>query len=147
MGGTSAVKLLLDTHIWLWSALDPSRLSRRVSGVLEDPHNEVWLSSISVWEALVLARKKRLHLEPTPEQWTRKALRELPVNEAPLTHEVAILSETITSGVIDPADRFLLATAMVYELTFVTADKSLIKSRQVPILANTGGSAPAAPSS
>lgn len=137
------MKLLLDTHIWLWSTLDPTHLSRRVSAALEDPHNEVWLSSVSVWETLVLARKKRLHLEPTPEQWMRKALRELPVKEAPLTHEVALLSETVKLAHLDPADRFLLATAMVYELTFVTADKRLIRGRQVPVLANTGGAAPA----
>ena len=46
--------LLLDTHIWLWSALDPSRLSKRVKDALEDPSNELWLSPISVWETLVL---------------------------------------------------------------------------------------------
>jgi len=40
------VKLLLDTHIWLWGALDPTRLSRRVRSALEDPQNEVWLSSL-----------------------------------------------------------------------------------------------------
>ena len=136
------MKLLLDTHIWLWSALDPRHLSRRVSLALEDPQNEVWLSSISVWEALVLARKKRLLLEPSPEQWMRKALRELPLKEAPLTHEVAVLSETVKIGHADPADRFLVATAMVYELTFVTADKRLVRSRHVPVLANAGGSAP-----
>ena len=136
------MKLLLDTHIWLWSALDPSQLSRRVSEALDDPKNELWLSSISVWETLVLARKKRLHLDPTPEQWVRKALRELPVKEAPLTHEVAILSETVKTSHADPADRFLLATAMVYELTFVTADKRLVKGRQVPVLANTSRKQP-----
>ena len=132
------MNLLLDTHIWLWSALDPSRLARRVRTALEDPNNERWLSSVSVWEALVLARKKRLVLEPTPEQWTRIALRDLPLKEAPLTHEVALRSETIRPTITDPADRFLLATALVYDLTFVTADRRLIRNRQVPLLGNTG---------
>lgn len=130
------MKLLLDTHIWLWSALDPTHLSKRVLRVLEDARNELWLSPITVWEALVLARKKRLVLEPTPEQWIRRALRELPLREALINHEVAVRSETITLGHDDPADRFLLATALVYDLTLVTADKRLIKNRQVPILAN-----------
>lgn len=129
------MNLLLDTHIWLWGALDPSRLTQRVSRALEDPQNELWLSPMSVWETLVLARKKRIVLGPTPEEWTRRALRELPLREAPISHEVAIRSEAIKLGHDDPADRFLVATALVYELTLVTADRRLVRSRQVAILA------------
>ena len=53
------MKLLLDTHIWLWMALDSKRLAPRVGKVLDDPKNELWLSSISVWELTVLCRKGR----------------------------------------------------------------------------------------
>lgn len=130
------MKLLLDTHIWLWSTLDPSRLSKRVRRALEDVHNELWLSSMTVWEVLVLARKKRVVLEPTPEQWIRRALRELPLREAPLNHEVAIRSETITLAHGDPVDCFLVATALVYDLTLVTADRRLLRNPRAPTLAN-----------
>jgi PIN domain nuclease of toxin-antitoxin system len=130
------MQLLLDTHIWIWSALDPTRLSKRVKLALEDRHNELWLSPMSVWETLVLARKSRLVLESTPEQWVRRALSELPVREAPISHEVAIQSEALRLGHKDPADRFIVATALVYELALVTADKRLVKSRQVRVLAN-----------
>ena len=130
------MKLLLDTHIWLWSALEPARLSKRVSRALDDSTNELWLSPMSVWEALVLARKKRVALEPSPEQWVRRALVELPIHEAPVNHEVAIRSETITLGHNDPADRFIVATALVHDLTLVTADRRLLKGRHVPTLAN-----------
>ncbi len=51
------MKLLLDTHIWLWSALDPARLSRRVAAALENPTNELWLSPISLWEVLTLCNR------------------------------------------------------------------------------------------
>ena len=130
------MKLLLDTHIWLWSALEPARLSKRVSRALDDSTNELWLSPMSVWEALVLARKKRVALEPSPEQWVRRALVELPIHEAPVNHEVAIRSETIRLGHNDPADRFIVATALVHDLTLVTADRRLLKGRHVPTLAN-----------
>jgi PIN domain nuclease of toxin-antitoxin system len=132
------VKLLLDTHIWLWSALDPARLSKRVRVALDNRENELWLSPMSVWETLVLARKKRVIFESTPEQWVRRALNELPVREAPMTHEVAIQSEALRLHHKGPADRFVIATALVYQLTLVTADKQLAKSRQVPVLANAG---------
>ena len=130
------MKLLLDTHIWLWSALEPARLSKRVIRALDDSTNELWLSPMSVWEALVLARKKRVALEPSPEQWVRRALAELPIHEAPVNHEVAIRSETITLGHNDPADRFIVATALVHDLTLVTADRRLLKGRHAPTLAN-----------
>ena len=130
------MKLLLDTHIWLWSALEPARLSPRVQRALEDRANELWLSPISVWETLVLASKRRLVLQPGPGQWLRRALGELPLQEAPINHEVALLSEAIGLKHRDPADRFLVATALVYDLTLVTADTRLARSRQVPTLAN-----------
>ena len=107
------MRLLLDTHIWLWSALDPSRLSKRVSRTLDDEKHELWLSPMSVWEVLILSRKKRVVLDPTPERWVRPALDTLPIHEAPLNNEVAIRSETIRLGHDDPADRFLVATALV----------------------------------
>ena len=130
------MRLLLDTHIWLWSALDPGRLSKRVKAALEDRSNELWLSPVSVWETLVLARKRRLILESSPEQWVRRALGELPVREAPMTHEVAIRAEGLRLGHKDPADRFIVATALVYDLTLVTADKRLVKGRLVSVLRN-----------
>ena len=130
------MRLLLDTHIWLWSALEPARLSARVRRVLDDSKNDLWLSPISVWEALVLARKKRVILEPSPEQWVRRALAQLPLHDATMNQEIAIRSETIVLGHDDPADRFLVATALVHDLRLVTADRRLINSRQVPTLAN-----------
>ena len=47
-------KLLLDTHIWLWSTLEPQRLTRRVDKALRNPVNELWLSPVSVGELVVL---------------------------------------------------------------------------------------------
>ena len=52
------MKLLLDTHIWLWSLSDPKRLGRRVVQHLKDEANELWLSPISAYEALTLHHKK-----------------------------------------------------------------------------------------
>ncbi len=62
--------------------------------------------------------------------------RDLPIHEAHLTHEVAIYSETLKLRFDDPADRFLVATALVHGLTLVTGDRRLLKSRHVPTLSN-----------
>ena len=59
------MRLVLDTHIWIWSLTDPGQLTPKVALALEDRDNELWLSSISVWEFLVLVRKNRLRLNRT----------------------------------------------------------------------------------
>jgi PIN domain nuclease of toxin-antitoxin system len=56
------MKLLLDTHIFVWINLNPSRLSRRASKVIADSRNELWISPVTTWEILFLHRKGRLTL-------------------------------------------------------------------------------------
>src|SRR5437867_8048496 len=130
------MRFLLDTHIWIWSEAVPSRLARRVSRDLDDPKNEIWLSPVSTWEVLLLARKGRLHLTPGPESWVRTALTKSRLREAALNHHVALLSAGLKLPHQDPADRFLVATALVYDLTLVTEDERLLRARCCPILAN-----------
>jgi PIN domain nuclease of toxin-antitoxin system len=131
------VKLLLDTHIWLWGLLEPSRLGRRTATALDDPANELWLSPISVWEALMLAERGRVALVPDAERWVRASLERLPFREAPLNAEVAMVSRALRIPSNDPADRFLAATARVYDLTLVTADARLRRIPHVTVLPNT----------
>jgi len=60
------MKLLLDTHIWLWYLLGDERLSLQLQTVISDPNTELWLSPISIWETLILAEKGRISLQPDP---------------------------------------------------------------------------------
>ena len=130
------MKLLLDTHIWLWSLLDTERLSPRVDKALRDPGNELWLSPISVWEALLLESRGRLELDRAPDAWVDEALRTAPMKEAPLTWAIARTSVGVELPQRDPADRFLAATAMALDLTLVTADERLIGHESFRALAN-----------
>jgi PIN domain nuclease of toxin-antitoxin system len=130
------MRLLLDTHIWVWSALDRSRLSGRLIAALENPQNELWLSPISLWEVQTLCEKKRLTLRPNPQAWIANALHAIPMREAPVTYQVAEETARVQLPHRDPADRFLVATARVFDLTLVTADQQLIHARQVPVLTN-----------
>ena len=100
------------------------------------PGNELWLSPISIWETVTLCEKGRLSLEGGAAEWISKAMRGVPMTEAPLTAEVALETASVRLAHRDPADRFLVATARVFGLTLVTADWRLIDSRQTPVLAN-----------
>ena len=130
------MKLLLDTHIWVWSTLEPQKLSRRMKAYLEDPDNDSWLSPISVWEVLTLVSKQRLRLEPDAFVWIRTSIASASLTDAPLTHEVALASMEMRFTHKDPADRFIAATAKVYGLTLVTADTRLGATPGIKVLLN-----------
>jgi PIN domain nuclease of toxin-antitoxin system len=130
------VKLLLDTHIWLWSLLEPERLTPRVARQLTAPANELWLSPISTWEAMLLIRAGRVESPDDPRRTVERLLAAIPAREAPLTHEVAVESVLIELPHRDPADRFLAATARVFDLTLVTADDRLLGSPGFAVLPN-----------
>jgi PIN domain nuclease of toxin-antitoxin system len=137
VGSPSRLRLLLDTHIWLWTLIDRARLSGEVAREIEAAENEIWLSPISLWEVLVLVEKRRIRLNgKDPVRWISDGLQALPLREAPLTNEVAIQSRIVRLPHDDLADRFLAATARVYGLTLVTADERLLGSREFRTLAN-----------
>lgn len=127
------MKLLLDTHIWLWMWLEPARLTSRVQQQLQNPANELWLSPISTWEALLLQAKGKVKLNDPPEIWVAQVMQEF--QEAPLTHEIVLVSRQLQLHG-DPADRFLAATAKVLDLTLVTADAKLLSLSDISTLAN-----------
>ena len=126
--------LLLDTHIWLWSLLDPDRLGDSARHALQSGENELLLSPVSVWESLLLAERGRVVLNPDPHRWLRKAMSISPVTEVPLTIDVAIASRTVDLEHQDPADRFIAATAKVHSLTLVTADTRLLRCSDIELL-------------
>lgn len=128
------MKLLLDTHIWIWSLLEPSKITPRIAKALENPANEKWLSPISVWEFRVLVEKGRVKLNMGFEEWIAQAFTESSPREAPLTTEVVLALSKIQLPHRDPADAFLAATAKVFQLTLVTADTRLRAARCISFL-------------
>ncbi|HWX53203.1 MAG TPA: type II toxin-antitoxin system VapC family toxin [Verrucomicrobiae bacterium] len=127
------MKLLLDTHIWLWSVMEPKRLGPRTARELNLPENELWLSPVSTWEALLLARKGRITLQGDLDTWFSDATAN--TKETPLSHEIVIAAHRLQMHA-DPADRFLAATAQVLGLTLVTADEKLLGLGDIKSLAN-----------
>ena len=130
------MNLLLDTHIWLNAHLAPKRLSQRVRRELSSSKNTLWLSPLSVWETLLLVEKGRIKLDRPATQWIAESLRVSPMQEASLTFEVALASDSVVLPHGDPVDRQLVATARAYSLTLVTSDENIIDAGAVPVLAN-----------
>jgi PIN domain nuclease of toxin-antitoxin system len=128
------LRILLDTHIWLWSFREPQRIGPGLKRHLKSPDNELWLSPVSTWEALVLLRKGRIAIYQPASDWVA----ELTANfrEAPITHEIAMAAENLPFEHRDPVDRFLAATAKVLGLTLATADTKLLGLGDIATIAN-----------
>jgi len=127
------MRLLLDTHIWLWVVQDPKRLGKRLLHELKNEANELWLSPISTWEVLTLNFKGRVRLHGDLAEWLERAT--AGTHEAPLTHEIALAARQLSLHQ-DPADRILAATAQVLDLTLATADERLLGLGDIRTLAN-----------
>jgi PIN domain nuclease of toxin-antitoxin system len=130
------MKLLLDTHIWIWSVSEPQRLSKRVAQALDDASNQLWLSPVSIWEAKLLHRKGRLKVREGFSTWLSRALTITSFTEAPFTFDVAETLSGINLPQADPADLFLAGSAKVFGLTLVTSDRNLIRAGEVSVMEN-----------
>jgi PIN domain nuclease of toxin-antitoxin system len=123
----------MDTHIWLWLVDDPDRVGRRTMQELKSANNELWLSPISTWEILTLHQKGRIKLHGDITEWVAQAVSATKL--AAFTHEAALAGREFPFD-MDPADRFLSATALVFDLTLVTADERLLGLGNIKTLAN-----------
>ena len=130
------MKLLLDTHIWIWAVTRPEKLSRRVRREIPKATNELYLSPVSIWEAHHLERRGRLSLKLSFPEWIDGALAQVPVREAPFTFPVAAAASRIELPQSDPGDIFLAATASVFDLTLVTNDSQLLACSWLKTLPN-----------
>ena len=127
------MRILLDTNIWLWMVREPEKIGANLRRELK-AGEELWLSPVSTWEALVLVRKGRVHLQQDVQTWLQEVT--APFREAPFTHAIAFESERLPLPHRDPADRFLVATAKVLGLTLATADTKLLGLGDIATLAN-----------
>ncbi|ELR98532.1 type II toxin-antitoxin system VapC family toxin, partial [Gloeocapsa sp. PCC 73106] len=116
---------LLDTHIWIWYLLGDERLSETLRSAIANENNEVWLSPISIWETLILVEKGRINLSPNAFTWIQNSLQQLDTQEALLSYDIALLSRQLKLEHQDPADRFIVATAIHLRLILATVDKRL----------------------
>ena len=130
------MKLLLDTHIWIWALESPEKLSRSVRRQIEHAGSEIYLSPVSVWEAHLLEQRGRLRVRRSFREWLKQVSTRVPLREAPFNFAVAEEAAGIRLPQSDLGDVFLAATANVFGLTLVTADAQLIECEWLKTLAN-----------
>ncbi len=115
--------LVLDTHAVLWWTFEPTRLGQKLSARIER-EDRLGIPTIVFWEASLLVRKGKLHIEMGAAEWARKVCAIPRVVALPLTTDVALLADTLAMHP-DPTDRFIVATAMVHGAPLATKDALL----------------------
>ncbi len=115
------MRLLLDTHLLLWAAGEPDRLSAEARNLLQDPLNDLTFSAASLWEIAIKRGLGRPDFRVEPRV-LRRGLRDHGYRELPIAADHALAVELLPPIHKDPFDRILLAQAMIEGITLLTAD-------------------------
>jgi len=122
--------IVLDTHVWVWWVSGSTPLSSKAHRIIEEgvQQSAIYLSSISVWEVAQLAARGRLQLTMGVADWVAKS-EALPfVHFVPVDNTIALKSVQLPDPLhADPADRIIIATALILGLPLVTRDEKIAR--------------------
>ena len=121
------MKLLLDTHIFLWFISGDQRLPEDKREYICDPDNDIYLSVVSIWEAIIKYQLGKLPLPEPPEKYLpiqreRHEILSLPLDEASVSHLTQLPAIHR-----DPFDRMLICQSNVHNLPILTVDEIIQK--------------------
>jgi PIN domain nuclease of toxin-antitoxin system len=120
------MKLLLDTHLLLWSAGKPERLSTEARALIEALDNELFFSPASLWEVVIKRGLGRDDFK-VDARLLRRGLLDNGYSEIPIGSEHVVAIDNLPTIHKDPFDRILVAQAQVEGITLLTADPTLAK--------------------
>ena len=129
------MSLLLDTHVWIWMHEAHERLGPDTKAQLTDTATALHVATISTLEIARLIDMGTLSIEGNLTEWVSSSLDAIGCNSIELTHEIAAEAYRLPGAFHkDPADRILVATARIRELTLVTADERILSYGHVRTL-------------
>ena len=119
--------LLLDTHVWWWALNEPKKLSNKAYKIIrENPPNQRAIASISMWEFAMMVSTGKVDIRIPCDQWLDQAINQTALAVYDLNPKVAAESCNLPGDFHkDPADRIIVATARINNLTLITKDKKI----------------------
>ncbi len=130
------MRLLLDTHIAIWSVTNEKLLSTSVEDLIADPANEVFVSTCSIWEiAIKYPLGKRSGAPPFGAQKAIESFEYLGYHFLQITANHAAFVETLPMHHSDPFDRLLIAQALTEPMRLVTSDPQVLRYSETIIRA------------
>jgi PIN domain nuclease of toxin-antitoxin system len=128
------MKLLLDTHIFLWLIDGDKRLSEQYRQAIQDPNNEKFLSVVSMWECVIKYQIGKLDFPSSPETYLPKERRKHLIKT--LTVDENSIAQLIKLPLLhkDPFDRLIMAHALQHDLIIMTEDKLILAYPEIQLL-------------
>jgi PIN domain nuclease of toxin-antitoxin system len=115
--------VVLDTHAALWWSLNAGQLGKQALAQIASAE-QLGIPTIVFWETSLLVRKGKLELDIPVSEWAERVCEIPRVRPLPLSTEIALLADTLNMHA-DPADRFIVATAIVHGAPLATKDSLL----------------------
>ncbi len=131
------MKILIDTQIFLWIFLYPSRILPTVESLLKNPSNDIFLSAVSAWEITIKYGNGKLKLPDAPEIFVPDRLKRANFSWLEINHEHTLAVAKLPPIHKDPFDRLLITQANIENLTLLSADNIFINYAVKLIDANT----------
>lgn len=132
------MRVLLDSHVFIWAKCAPERLSDRARAAIIDPDNEVYLSLASAWELWLKHAKKRVDVFASVLDAGASAFldaaQESGISLLDITLEHASLAASLPPIHRDPFDRMLIAQALTHKLTVLTTDAAFKRYLKIRVL-------------
>ena len=122
--------IVLDTHVLVWAASDDRKLGRKARAMIDQlwGAGKVAVPAIAFWEIGLLQSRRRLKLPSPVSEW-RDTILAAGAVELPLDGAIALRALDLAGLHDDPADRFIVATALLNKATLMTADERLLDWR------------------
>ena len=128
--GCNKVNMLLDTHIWIRWLLNSDPIPTSLKNKIESANN-VYISAISCWEAILLEQKQRIKLPISNEKWLIEATTHSGISVLPITCDISYIANMLPEHHKDPADRFIIATAIKHDLDIISFDSIFPKYKEI----------------
>ncbi len=116
--------IVLDTHAWIWWASDPGKLGRRARAAIE-ASDRVGVPAVCCFEVVAAIARGRIALDRAPLDWLEEALALPRIDLLPLTPAVAVRATQLGAFHGDPADRLIVASALLQNAALVTRDRTI----------------------
>ncbi len=120
------MRLLLDTHIFLWLQTEPERLEGHLA-IVEDSRNERLVSAVVAWEIAIKYRLGRLPLPEPPHRYVPARMQAIGATRLSIEHSHALAVAALDPVHRDPFDRLLVAQATILDVPIVTADGTIAR--------------------
>ncbi len=119
------MRLLLDTHTFLWWTTEAPQLSLRASELILDGQNQIFLSVVSIWEIAIKAAKGKLILPEEPSAYITNRMNFYRILALPVQASHALQVYTLPMHHADPFDRLLIAQSQIEGLPLISADANI----------------------